>query len=130
MADFAAAFVTRLLADPGVQAAVGDRLFWLAVPQNTQFPYVRLQVISDPRTGHLRGPDGARVSLVQADCMAASYGEQRRASDALIAAAGPPATVSGVRFGRTLTSGPTDEGEDTSRGYVFRGRIELMVEHS
>jgi hypothetical protein len=130
VADFASAFVQRLLADSGVAAAVGDRIFWLNVPQNTAFPYVRLQVISDPRTGHLQGADDARISLVQADCMASSYGAQRAASDEIIRAASLPATVAGVRFGRTLASGPTDEGEDTARGFVFRGRIELMVEHS
>lgn len=129
MADFATALRGRLIAAPAV-SAVTTKIFWGIVPQNTPLPYVRMQVVSDPRPQHLQGYDGARVTRVQADGFAMTYGEARQLSEAIIAAVAAPATFGGVQFGRTSAEGPQDLGEDVPGiGYVHRMSLDLLTEH-
>lgn len=130
MADFASALVARLLADPGVAAAVGEKVHWVKIEQAEAVPYVRLQTISDPRPEHLGGYTGARVTRVQADCFAGTYGAARALASLVIAALAQPAVFTGVRFGRTKAEGPRDLGEDSAVGFIHRASLDLLVEHS
>ena len=94
-------------------------------------PYIRMQTISDPRPQHLNGYQKARVTRVQIDVFADSYGAARSAAETIIAAVSDPATVSGIKFGRTKAEGPRDLGEDVEGvGYVHRASLDLLVEHS
>ena len=129
MADFATALRARLIADADVTAVVGTKVYWGVVPQATALPYIRLQTISDPRDEHLKGYDGARVTRVQADCFAASYGTARGLAEDVIIAVALPETSGGVQFGRVKAEGPRDLGEDTANGYVHRASLDLLVEH-
>lgn len=129
MADFEQALLARLVADSGVAALAGSRLYWGIIPQGKARPYVRLQVISDPRPQHLKGYFGARQTRVRADCMADKYGDARALAAAVIAALAEPATQDGVHFGRTKAEGPRTDGEDTDSGFVHRASVDLLAEH-
>lgn len=129
MADFAAALRTRMLADPAV-SAVTTKIHWGVVPQDTPRPYVRLQTISDPRPEHLKGYDLARVTRVQCDCFAATYGAARDLAEKVIEALAAPGVTGGIRFGRIKAAGPIDLGEDVEGvGYVHRASVDLLAEH-
>lgn len=129
MADFATALAARIMADGPVAAVVGTKVHWVKVPQNTPLPYVRLQTISDVRPEHLKGYDGARVTRVQADCFAASYGAARGLAEKIITALAEPGTHGGIKFGRIKAEGPRDLGEDVAGTFVHRASIDLLVEH-
>jgi hypothetical protein len=130
MADFATALFTRLTTDAAVSAVVGTRVYWVKVPQGTALPYVRLQTISDPRPVHLQGYESARVTRVQADCFAATYGAARGLAEKIVTAVAVPADVGGVHFGFTKAEGPQDLGEDIAGGtFTHRASLDLLVEH-
>lgn len=129
MADLATGLYARLAANAQVSAVVGTRLYWVKVPQTAGLPYVRMQVVSDPRPEHLQGYDDRRVSRVQVDCFASTYGAARQLAEKIIAAVAEPTTVGGVQFGRTKAEGPRDHGEDTASGFTHRASLDLLVEH-
>lgn len=126
MPDLQSALRSRIV------AAVGhSRVYWTLVPQGAARPYVRMQTVSDERPEHLEGYDAARRTRVQVDVFADKYSEARAASESIIAAVASPATVSGIKFGRTKAEGPDDLGEDVEGvGYVHRLRTDLLAEHS
>lgn len=130
MPDMQSALHARLVADAAVLAVTGTRIYWTKVPQDSAFPYVRMQTVSDTRPQNLGDYDAARTTRVQADCFATTYGAARALAEKIIAAVANPATVSGVNFGRTKAEGPRDLGEDTASGFVHRLSIDLLVEHS
>ncbi len=120
----------RLIGAGPIAAIVGTQVFWTIVPQGRGLPYLRLQVVSDPRPGHLKGFDAARQTRVQCDCFAPTYALARQLADLVVATAAPPATVDGVRFGHTGAAGPRDLGEDVEGfGYVHRASLDLFVTH-
>lgn len=124
MADFATALRSRL-----TSLAAGTNVHWGIVPQGTALPYIRLSVASDPRPEDLEGYEGSRVTRIQADCFAATYGAARSLAEQVISAVAEPATVGTIKFGRTKAEGPIDLGEETSTGYVHRMSVDLLAEH-
>lgn len=130
MPDFSSALRTRLQTNAGVSAMVGVKVFRGIVPEGTALPYIRMQVVSDPRPEHLKGYDSARVSRVQVDCFAASYGQARDIADRVIAATITPGITEGIHFGRIKAEGPRDLGEDVpGKGYFHRASLDLLAEH-
>ena len=115
-----------------VSAAIGSmQVYWGTAPQGKARPYVRMNTISDPRPQHLTGYDSARQTRVQVDVFADTYSEARSITETIIAAVAQPATVSGVKFGRTKAEGPRDLGEDVDGvGYIYRLSLDLLAEHS
>jgi hypothetical protein len=130
MADFATGLRARLIADAGVIAIAGQKVYWGIAPQGTALPYIRLNTISDPRPENLQGYDAARVTRVQADCFSSSYAQARALAEAVVSAVALPTTAGGIRFGRTKAEGPRDLGEDTASGFVHRASVDLLVEHA
>ena len=128
--DMQAALTARLKADAEVLAASGGRLFWGVVPQATTLPYIRMQTITDLRSQHLTGYDDGRETRVQIDCFAKTYAGARALAEKIVTAMAAPATVSGVRFGRSKAEGPRDLGEDTTAGFVHRLSLDLIIEHA
>lgn len=130
MADLATALRARLIGAAPVAAIVGTKVYWNRVSQTASLPYVRLQVISDPRSTHLKGRTAARQTRVQVDCMSLSHVEAFDLAEKVIAAIEPPATQSGVQFGFTESEGPRDLGEDVEGvGFVHRAMVDLIAEH-
>lgn len=126
MPDLQAALHSR------ISAALGHtRVYWGVVPQGKAKPYVRLNTVSDQRPEHLRGYQRSRVTRVQVEVFGSTYEESRSASETIIAAVANPATVAGIKFGRTKADGPRDLGEDVEGvGYVHRLSTDLLTEHS
>lgn len=129
MTDFTAALRKRLLDDPGVKAIVGKEVRWSIVPAGMSPPYIRLQVISDPRPLELEDYEEARTTRIQCDCFAATYEGARELADAVIAAVAAPAEVAGIAFGRIAAEGPRDLGEQTNAGFIHRASMDLLAEH-
>ena len=130
MADLQTAMVARIAANTELDTALGDRVHWNIVPQNTQPPYLRLQTISDPRERNLATVKGPRRPRVQADVFAKTYAEARSLSEALITMMQTPGVAGGVRFGGAAVTGPRDLGEDTTEGFLHRLSSDMQVEHS
>ena len=126
MADLQSALRSRIV------TAVGhSQVYWTIVPQGKPRPYVRMQTVSDLRPQHLDGYQKARTIRVQVDVFADSYGAARSAAETIIAAVALPATMGGVKFGRTKAEGPRDLGEDVEGvGFVHRLSMDLLAEHS
>lgn len=126
------ALADRLLASPAVTAIVATKIKWGFVPQATVLPYVRLQVISDPRPIYLKGYDVSRETRVQVDCFATTSVEAGAVAAAIIAVMlAPTQSADGGRFGRTKAIGPEDLGEDvTGKGFVHRAKVDLLVRHT
>lgn len=130
MADFTTALFTRLSTDPQVSGVIGTKVYPTIVPQDKALPYIRYQIVSDPRPEHLGGYDRARAVRVQVDCFATSYVTARGLAEKVITAMTEPATVAGVQFGHTKAEGPRDLGEDVAgMGFVHRASVDLLVEH-
>jgi hypothetical protein len=132
MPTLKSALVQRLLDAPAVSAIVGTKIKWNAITQSTALPYVRLQIISDPRPINLKGYDGSRETRVQADCFAATNIQADAIAAAIIAtilAPTPPAA--GGHFGRTKALGPQDLGEDVEgKPFIHRASLDLLVRHT
>lgn len=122
------AMIARILATPAI--GVGTRVFWLRVPAGTPRPYLRLQIISDPRPEHLEGYDTARVTRVQADAIADLGSTGHAIWQALIEEFTAPRTIGGLRFGHSAAVGPRDLGEETPDGFVHMISGDLLIEHS
>jgi len=135
MADMQSALVARLAADPSLAAQLiangKTRIYWTKVPQGADRPYLRMQTVTDLRPQHLTGYDAGRQTRVQVDVFADTYAQARALSESIIGAVALPATVAGVKFGRTRAEGPRDLGEDVEGvGFVHRLSMDLLVEHS
>lgn len=128
MPELQPAIIARILATPAI--GVGNRAFWLNVPAGTALPYLRLQIVSDPRIEHLEGYDTARVTRVQADAFALLGSEAHAIWQALIDEFEQPRTIGGVDFGHSSAVGPRDLGEDTPAGFVHMVSGDLLIEHA
>ena len=78
------ALTSLLLADPPLAALVADRVHWLRLPRRVSgFPYLNLQVISDPGDYHTLGDSGWHSTRVQADAWGESYSDAKAVERAL-----------------------------------------------
>lgn len=57
----------RIAADSGVQALVGTRVYQLKLPQRPTLPAIRVQLIDEPESYHLRGDVDLTRARVQVD---------------------------------------------------------------
>ena len=92
------AVIDRLVTTAGVTALVGTRVYQFVLPQKPTLPAIRVQLVSDPRSYHLRGVNGLERSRVQVDAYAAvTSGSDPYASAEAVADAIDTA-LSGVAF--------------------------------
>ena len=129
MPDMQSALVARLKSAAPIAGIVGSRIYWTKVPQDTDLPYIRMQTISDERPADLEEYDAARETRVQVDCFAESYQTARALAEAVIYSTAEPATISGVRLGRTKAEGPRDLGEDIAGKFIHQLSIDLLIWH-
>lgn len=93
----------RLESVSAVTNLVGTRIYQLKLRQNTQFPAIRVQLISDPRDYHLRGEIDLGRARVQIDSYgletgADPYGAVAAVADAVeVALSGVVFTVGGFK---------------------------------
>lgn len=62
------AVIERLEDTEAVTDIVEDRIYELMLPQSPTLPSIVVQVVSDPKSYHLRGPDRHSRTRVQVDC--------------------------------------------------------------
>lgn len=72
MPSIEAALTAELLADAGVTALVGDRIFPMGGRQGTAYPYVTYMRISTAGAERLDGPNTLEWPRFQIDCWAAA----------------------------------------------------------
>lgn len=70
------------MATAGVTSLVGTRVYQLVLPQGGTLPAIRVQLIDDPQTKHLRGPNGLTAARVQVD----SYDDVAPSGDPYVSA--------------------------------------------
>ncbi|AHE52636.1 tail completion protein gp17 [Sphingomonas sanxanigenens] len=119
----------RLLANPGLSALVGDRIWWVERPQSSALPALTLQLISPGRTYTHDGPAGFYGPRVQCDSWGGSYGSARLVSRALLAAIEPATTVGGVEFKAAFLDSERDMpvSEMPDRTTIFRVSQDFFV---
>lgn len=79
-------FMAFLLADSGISALLGNRIYWKKAPQGVGRPYVVLHKISGIRDHHMKRPDSLTASRVQVDVIADTYAVAKALERALDAA--------------------------------------------
>lgn len=90
------AVASRLAADADVAAVVSTRVYQLLLPQSPTYPAVRVLLVDEPGTPHLRGQDELTRARVQVDVFVAATGTDPYADAADLADAindaltGPP----------------------------------------
>lgn len=136
MADMTAALRDRLRADPVISDMVGSRVYRMERPQGTDLPAITIQEVPTGLEQTHKGFQEQQSSLIQIDVWAASYGAKMAIKDAVLAAAVPPATVSGIKFGRAFVERDGDRsatGSVTDQDglpFIHRRQIDLTVWHS
>ena len=75
--------LTLLLADSGLAAQCGDRIFWGERPQGGAVPALVLHLITRRDDYTLSGPVTAKMTRVQFDIFAETYGEATLSARAL-----------------------------------------------
>ncbi len=127
-----AAVRALLIADAAVGAAVGTKVFPIEAPQDTAYPYVTYQLISDPAAGVMGGPSGYHDAHIQITAWATGYEAARAlASKCRVALDAKHGNYGGVNVNGILC---TNRGTDTpappaaGRGQSVYGRlIEVQV---
>lgn len=130
MADLSTALFSRWTSSAAITAVIGTRAYPNIRPQKSLLPAIRYQIISDPRTEHLKNYDAVQMARVQADCFGATYVEARALGELLITEMFAPASIEGIEFGHTKAEGPRDGGEDVDgTGFVHRAIVDLIIEY-
>lgn len=75
--------VALLLADSGVSALVGTRIYPLKLPQDDGLPAIRFQRISGERVRTLDGPTGLVRPRIQIDAYGKTYAEAKAVAEAV-----------------------------------------------
>lgn len=69
------ALIAALLADAGIAAVVGKRVFWAVLPQGRKLPCLILQTVTGRREYTMRGRARLTYNLVQIDGWASTFEE-------------------------------------------------------
>lgn len=124
------ALIAKLLADGGVAALVGTRVYPVARPQGSVFPAVTLATVSNVPVYTNDGESGIAEARVQIDCWGETYGSVKTAARAVIAALSAFfGTVDGTVFQYVLLDGERDSRESGSNApeYLFRTQLDFRV---
>ena len=124
------ALIAKLLADAGVSALVGTRVYPGVRPQATALPAIVFNMISANPSYSDDGEDGIAEARVQLDCWGATYTDAKKAARAVKAALSAfGGTVNGVRF-RYITLDLEHDIQETganSESYPFRTSLDFIV---
>lgn len=125
-----AALRARLIANAGVSALVGNRIDWGARPQGSILPAIVLTLVSDERTQHMAGFDSYRATRVQIDCYATTYATAVAMREAVLAAAIPAGSASGVTFRRAFVNTSAGRTENNETAILHRQMLDLTFWHN
>lgn len=94
------AVITRLASLAAVTALVGTRIYLDRLPKDhATYPAVRVVLVDEVDSPHLRGGGGVRTARVQVD----AYAEETSATDPYTAVAGVAAAIHGDEDGTALS---------------------------
>lgn len=96
-----AAIRDHLVADGGVFALVATRGYQLKLPQKATLPAFRIQLVSDPRSYHLRGPNKLCRARIQID----AYGEESAGTDPYASVNQLATAIETALSGKVFTAG-------------------------
>lgn len=102
------------------------RVNWGANPQGAGYPALVLNVISGGEGLHMQGGDGLLRARVQVDCYAASYGEAKTKSRAVIGALHGH-RGGGFRLVEHLSTRDSREGGSNEAERPFRVSMDFMA---
>jgi len=122
--DMETAMRARLLANPAVAALVGQRIYWIERPQESQLEAITLQHVTDERRTNYSDFDGMQPGYVQADVWASSYAKGKAIKEAAIAALAPAGEQDGIRFTRAFPDA-RDLSERGDTKTIFRPSIDF-----
>ena len=124
------ALIAKLLADAGVSALVGARVYPGMRPQAGLLPAVVFNMISKNPSYSDDGEDGITEARVQLDCWGATYTDAKKAARAVTAALSAfDGMMSGVRF-RYMTLDLEHDMQETGANadsYPFRTSLDFIV---
>lgn len=126
------ALVALLLADAGVAAALGTRIWWARAPQGQPArPYCVLRAISDPHDYHMGGPSGLFRSRIQTDVYGETYAQAKTASRALSAAISGYRGPAGAKTfqGAFIDGGRDLPDEDDAGEHLFAVSFDFILWH-
>lgn len=112
----------RLLEIAAVTALVGSRIWLVMNPQSPVHPSVRVQVITDRRAHHLRGPNGLREASVQVD----GYVRTQAGADAYAQAVSLATAIEGDGLGEVASGLDGWIGAVGSSAVVIRDCLRTM----
>ena len=122
------ALIAILLANAGVAALVGARVYPGVRPQGASLPAVIFNRISGQPGYTMDGPDGSSESRVQVDAYAGSYGATKAlARAARLALSGLSGVHHGVTFQGVFMEGARDGFEGESPERIFRVSMDFTV---
>lgn len=119
----------KLKAYAPLAARVASRIDWTVHPEPKKYPYVVLQVASDPQPETFKGPVGFRETGVQLDVYGLTRAEVVAVRKDVIAALRTQGFVAGVRFGRAFINNTIDRSGKTDNGFVHRDLIDARIWH-
>jgi hypothetical protein len=122
--------ITRLLADSGVIAKVGTRVFPGSRPQASALPSITLNKISGAPLYADDGETGLAESRLQIDCWATSYSDAKLTARAVIASLSAFVGVSGsTTYPLVMLDAERDLREPglNQAEYLFRTSLDFIV---
>lgn len=122
--------IDLILANAGVSALIGARVWWVRRPQGEAVPLAILSMVSSIPAVALAGQTNWTESRVQVDCYAKTYSVARAVARAMSAVLdGYSGTVGGTEVQGSFRISERDlfEGGDTEADRLFRVMIEYRV---
>jgi len=120
--------ITRLLADSGLSALVGNRVNPVSRVQGEGLPALTLMTVSPGRAYTFAGADRARGTLMQFDAWAIRVAQAKAVIAALTGILETPATVGGTVFDMSFLQSERDGHEDVPGiGTVFRISADFLI---
>ena len=121
--DFESLLSEHLLADAGIKAIVGTKVFALHIPEGTVLPCLSFQRLSGEPANTLSGHSGLEAISVQIDAWGKTYTEAKELAKAVRAAMPAQGAVWGAHL---MEDADVYEDGSNLRGY-FRVSMEYRV---
>jgi hypothetical protein len=119
---------TYLLAQSGIAALIGTRVYPMKLPQSPTLPAITYQRVSGSRVQSLTGPSGMAHPRIQVDCWAASYdGAKALAAEVQDDLDGYRGTMGTTRVGGVIVYGDRDWYEPDVD--IYRVTIDITIWH-
>ena len=124
------ALIAKLLADGGVAALAGTRVFPVARPQGSELPAITLSRVSGKPVYTDQGQSGIAEARAQLDCWGVSYDSAKSLARAVAASLSAFfGTVDAVTFQNVLLDLERDSRESGSNApeYLYRVQLDFIV---